>query len=124
MQNKYFVSRLFLNFCCKFLPSIIRPAGQGIFQEVSYQLSTLSDLLNQEECFLLTVMSVCGVWRSAIYDSGRKCMVVIQWQGKKPKIGGEGQTRTNAHGASMPRRISAMAAARTSGGWTRRGIWL
>jgi hypothetical protein len=60
MQNKYFVSRLFLIFCCKFLPCIIWRAGLGIFQEVSYQLSTLADLLNREECLRLTVMSVCA----------------------------------------------------------------
>jgi hypothetical protein len=60
MQNKYFVSRLFLFFCCKFLPCIIRPAGQGIFQEVSYELSTLADLLNQQECFRLTIMPGCA----------------------------------------------------------------
>ncbi len=66
-------------------------------------------------------VSLC--WR-AIYDSGRKCMVVIQWQGKKSKIGGEGRVSTNARGASIPCRISAMAAARTSRGWTLRGIGL
>ena len=29
-QNKYFISRLFLFLCCKFLPCIFQPAGQGI----------------------------------------------------------------------------------------------
>ena len=29
-QNKYFISRLFLFLCCKVLPCIFRPAGQGI----------------------------------------------------------------------------------------------
>jgi hypothetical protein len=123
MQNKYFVSRLFLITCCKFLSCIIRPAGQGIFQEVSYQSSTLADLLNQKECFRLTVMSVCA-GELFMIQAASAYVVVIQWQGKKSKIVGEGRARTNARGASMPRRISAMAAARTSGGWTRRGIGL
>ncbi len=56
VYSEFFAASFFL----ALFSQLAKEHGQGIFQEVSYQLSTLANLLNQEECFRLTVMSVCA----------------------------------------------------------------
>jgi hypothetical protein len=51
-------------------------------------ISTLNFGRSEESRRMVLTDTHVSLCRRAIYDSGRKCMVVIQWQGKKSKIRG------------------------------------